>query len=227
MVENVPTHVAIIMDGNRRWARLKGLPTYKGHEVGVDALERAVKAAIKFGIKYLTVYTLSTENLRERSKLELSFLFSLLEKGIRDKLDVLDKNGVQVKCIGELTALPANVRKALAQVEQKLEQNNRLVLIIALNYGGREEIVQAVRKIKKETSKISEEDITNNLYTNSIPDPDLIIRTGGRVRLSNFLLWQSSYSELYFTDTLWPDFSEVEFKNALEEYNRRVRNFGR
>ena len=227
VIENIPTHVAIIMDGNRRWAASKGLPAYKGHKAGVNALETTVKAAVKFGIKYLTVYTLSTENLRERSKLEIPFLFSLLVRGVKEKLSVLEENGVRVKCIGNLSALPANVQKALVQVEQKLAKNKRLTLIMALNYGGRDEIVQAVIKIKKEPSKISEEDITNNLYTVGIPDPDLIIRTGGRVRLSNFLLWQSYYAELYFTETLWPDFSEIKLRNALHDYSERVRNFGR
>lgn len=227
MVGNVPTHVAIIMDGNRRWAASKGLPSRKGHEAGAETLEKVVKAAVKFGIKYLTVYTLSTENLQERSKLEMSFLFSLLEKGIKEKLAVLKENNVRVKCIGNLAALPGNVQSSLKLAQEELANKRDLTLIIAINYGGREEIVQAVRKIRQETVKISQEDIASNLYTTGIPDPDLIIRTGGRMRLSNFLLWQSSYSELYFTDTLWPDFSELGLKKALEDYNNRMRNFGR
>ncbi|OGY22710.1 MAG: di-trans,poly-cis-decaprenylcistransferase [Candidatus Woykebacteria bacterium GWB1_45_5] len=222
-----PCHVAIIMDGNRRWAADRGLSTNKGHQAGADTLEAVVKTAIKFGIKYLTVYALSAENLRGRSRLEISFLFSLLEKGVKERLSTLEENGVQVRYIGDLTALPVNVQNALTQAEQKLSKNKRLTLIIALNYGGRKEIVQAVRNIKKKINKISEGDIANNLYTVGIPDPDLIIRTGGQMRLSNFLLWQSSYSELYFTDTLWPDFSEKEFMLALESYSQRVRNFGR
>ena len=227
MNKNQPNHVAIIMDGNRRWAAARGLPIQKGHEAGIEALELAIRSAIKFGIKYLTVYALSTENLRGRSNFEISFLFSLLEKGIKEKLAVLEENGVSVKCFGDLTALPSRLQQLLAAVEERLSRNRRLFLNVAINYGSKEEIVQAVRKIDKNLGKISEEDIETHLYTAGIPDPDLIIRTGGQVRLSNFLLWQGSYAELYFTDTLWPGFTEKEFKEALQDYWQRKRNFGR
>lgn len=222
-----PNHVAIIMDGNRRWAKTRGLAIQKGHEAGADALEQTVRSAIKFGIRYLTVFTLSTENLRERSNFEISFLFSLLEKVVQKKLSILEENGVHLKCIGDLTGLPDKLQKILASAEERLSRNNRLFLNVAINYGSRDEIVQAVRKINKSPDEINEEDIEAHLYTAGIPDPDLIIRTGGQKRQSNFLLWQGSYAELYFTDTLWPGFTEKEFKKALKDYSQRKRNFGR
>ncbi|OGY24972.1 MAG: di-trans,poly-cis-decaprenylcistransferase [Candidatus Woykebacteria bacterium RBG_16_43_9] len=227
MSKTVPKHVAIIMDGNRRWASSKKLTANKGHEAGVESLEVMVKAAAEFGIKYLTVYALSTENLRQRSLLEMRFLFSLIKKGLEDKSPSLDKNGVHLRFLGDIAALPTEIQKSLKEVEQKLSKNKRIYLNIALNYGGRDEIVQAVKKANKQTSKIETKDIEANLYTDEVPDPDLIIRTGGQKRLSNFLLWQSAYAELLFTDTLWPDFGKNEFKKALTEYSDRIRNFGR
>jgi undecaprenyl diphosphate synthase len=215
------------MDGNRRWAAARNLSVRKGHEAGSDTLETIVRAAIKFGVKYLTVYALSTENLIERRESEISFLFSLLEKGIRDKLSLLVEKDVRLKCIGNLVALPSRLQKVIKEVEQASLKNKALFLNIAINYGGRDEIVHAVADNDKDPSKITKEDISNHLYTAGLPDPGLIIRTGGRMRLSNFLLWQSSYSELIFTNILWPDFSEKEFKDALKEYEKRVRNFGR
>lgn len=215
------------MDGNRRWAAARGLSVQKGHEAGSEALEAVIRSAIKFGIKYLTVFALSTENLRERSNFEISFLFSLLGKVIKEKLSLLAENGVRVKCLGDLAALPSRLQDLLLDVEEKLSKNTNLFLNVAINYGSRDEIVQAVKRIDKNPSEISETDIENHLYTAGIPDPDLIIRTGGQKRLSNFLLWQGSYSELYFTDTLWPDFTESEFRKALEDYQERKRNFGR
>lgn len=227
MDKNLPTHIAIIMDGNRRWATARGLSIQKGHEAGSEALETVIRSAIKFGIKYLTVFALSTENLRERSNFEISFLFSLLGKVIKDKLSLLAENGVRVKCLGDLTALPSRLQDLLRDVEEKLSKNTNLFLNVAINYGGRDEIVQAVRKINKSPSQINEEDIESHLFTAGISDPDLVIRTGGQQRLSNFLLWQASYAELYFTDTLWPDFGEKEFKKTLKNYEARKRNFGR
>ena len=226
-MENVPNHVAIIMDGNRRWAAARNLPGKKGHEAGSVALETVVKAAIKFRVKYLTVYALSTENLSERRESEISFLFSLLEKGIKDRLSLLVEKGIRLKCIGDLAALPPSLQKAIKEVEQDSLKNKALFLNIAINYGGRDEIVHAVVENDKNSSKITKDDISGHLYTAGLPDPDLVIRTGGQARLSNFLLWQSSYSELIFTDALWPDFSEKKFKAALKEYEKRVRTFGR
>jgi len=215
------------MDGNRRWAAARGLSANKGHEAGADTLEEIVKAATDFGIKYLTVFALSTDNLKERSNLEISFLFSLMEKVFREKLSTLNENGVQLKIIGNITSLPSRIRSFAREAERAVPKNTRLFLIVAFNYGSREEIVSAVRKLTKKASAVQEEDISNHLYTAGIPDPDLIIRTGGQKRLSNFLLWQGAYAELYFTETFWPDFVKEELKEAIEDYRKRKRNFGR
>lgn len=226
MRNELPKHVAIIMDGNRRWAKAQGLPFNKGHEAGVNALEIVVESAADFGVKYLTVYALSTENIKDRSSLELRFLFSLIKKGIAQKLQNLDKNGVSVKFFGDLSQLPVQIQNSLKEMERKLSKNKRLFLSIALNYGGRDEIINAVKKTKKPSDKITIKDIQNNLYTKDIPDPDIIIRTGGQMRLSNFLLWQSSYSELFFVAKMWPDFGRADLRRILDQYASRLRNFG-
>ncbi len=217
-------HVAIIMDGNRRWAKSRALSTKEGHKEGVEALERVVKAAIRMKIKYLTVYALSTENLKVREKSELKDLFSLIKNGFINKLPTLKKEGVGVNFIGNLKSLPLPVRKTLEATEKALVGNETLLLNIAINYGSREEILNAAKEAKG--IELTESTFSQFLYTKSIPDPDLIIRTGGQLRLSNFLLWQAAYSELFFTDTLWPDFNEAEFGKAIEEFYRRKRNFG-
>jgi len=221
-MELVPQHVAIIMDGNRRWAKAHGLTTGEGHSKGVDALEKILKQANILGIKFLTVYALSTENLKKRDKTELSELFSILSKGFTQKLPFLQKEEVRVQFLGEKEGLPAVVRKIMEQTEKALEKNTGPQLNIALNYGSRAEIVRAAKNLKD----FNEETFSQNLFTRNIPDPDLIIRTGGEKRLSNFLLWQAAYSELYFTDILWPDFGENEFTQAIEEFKNRKRNFG-
>lgn len=217
-------HVSLIMDGNRRWAKSKGLSTRDGHKEGVEALERVVKAAAKLQIEFLTVYALSTENLKERENAELKDLFSLIRSGFVSKLPTLKREGVKVNFIGNLAKLPLAVRKTLAATEKALAVNERLVLNIAINYGSREEILKAAGSLVGKEA--SEAEFADRLYTANIPDPDLIVRTGGQVRLSNFLLWQGAYSELYFTDTLWPDFGEKDFEKALKEFERRKRNFG-
>lgn len=225
MERNEIKHVAIIMDGNRRWAKQKGLEVKAGHKEGVEALERVVKAAAKSGVKYLTVYALSTENLKERKKTEISDLFSLMKDGFINKLPTLKKEGVRVKFFGDIDALPMVVKQILSQAEKKLADGKRLQLNIALNYGARSEIIQAVKQINP-SEKIDEESFSKLLFTKDIPEPQLLIRTGGQKRLSNFLLWQSAYSELYFTDKLWPDFGKEDFKLALEDFAQRKRNFG-
>lgn len=217
-------HVAIIMDGNRRWAKAKGVPAKEGHKEGVEALERTVKAAIKERVEYLTVYALSTENLKERQKSELQDLFSLIKAGFVNKLPILKKEGICVNFFGNLEQLPFSVRKILEATEKTLENNKTLFLNIAINYGSREEIIEAAKKADR--LGLNEEVFSQNLYTKGVPDPDLIIRTGGQQRLSNFLLWQVAYSELYFTDVLWPEFNENEFKKAVGEFEQRKRNFG-
>lgn len=221
----IPRHIAIIMDGNRRWAKEKGLKPSEGHKAGVDALERIVKESVKLGLDYLTVYALSTENLKNRDKLELGDLFTLLRQGFVEKLPILKKEGVRVSFIGEPEKLPAPARQALKKTESILSNEKNLNLIIALNYGSRAEIVRAARGVQSD-QEVTEVTFEKNLYTHSVPDPELIIRTGGEKRLSNFLLWQAAYSELYFTDQLWPDFDEKSLKQAINDYNLRKRNFG-
>jgi undecaprenyl diphosphate synthase len=220
-------HVGIIMDGNRRWAAKNGQRSIAGHEEGGKAFERAIKAAKKLGIRYLTVYALSTENLKSRKTAEVGFLFNLMRRVLRERAAEFEKEKINLRVIGDLSKLPGDLVTELRSLENKFPETGSLNLTIAINYGGREEIVSSVAKIVSKNKPINEENISNNLYTKDLPDPDLIIRTGGHKRLSNFLLWQGAYSELYFTDTLWPDFGEKEFKKALEEFTERVRNFGR
>ncbi len=220
------SHLAIIMDGNRRWAKERGQTAEEGHAAGVEALEKIVRACSKVGVEYLTVYALSTENLSSRSKIELSELFNLIQRGIVDKLPILKKEGIRIKFIGDTKALPLAVRQAVKLAESSLASGKGWQLNVAINYGSRAEIVRAVERMQENSQKPTEESLAAGLDTAGIPDPDLLIRTGGVQRLSNFLLWQSSYTELYFTDTLWPDFDEKELDKALAEFEKRQRNFG-
>lgn len=224
MQDSIPKHIGIIMDGNRRWAKQKNLAVSEGHRFGVEALEKTVSAAAKIGVKYLTVYALSTENLKERQKTEINDLFSIMKSGFLTKLPKLKKEGVKVNFFGDLKQLPLGVRQILIQAENVLKNGKTIQLNIALNYGARAEILRAAKKFNQK--KLTEEIFSNYLYTKDIPDPDLIIRTGGMKRLSNFLLWQGAYSELYFSDKLWPDFTEVDFATAIEDFKNRKRNFG-
>ncbi|HEY4694532.1 MAG TPA: polyprenyl diphosphate synthase [Candidatus Nanoarchaeia archaeon] len=221
----VPDHVAIIMDGNRRWAKQRGLPALAGHAAGVEALEKVVTLAAKKKIKFLTVYALSAENLQERGQSELAGLFSLIQKGLVTKLDRLVKEGVKLVFLGNIKALPTLVQKALGLALERSKGGKGLQLAVALNYSSRAEIVEAAQKASS-IKDLDETKFSNLLYTSPTADPDLIIRTGGQKRLSNFLLWQASYSELYFTDLLWPDFGEKDFERALEDFALRKRNFG-
>lgn len=227
---NIPEHIAIILDGNRRWARRRGLPDIKGHEAGADNLEKIVGEAEKLGIKTLTVWVMSTENIKERAKREIAGLFNLMMIGYKTKLRKMIDNGVRVSIIGEVTGLPKTIRKIIDEVRKTYIKNEAIKLNIALNYGGKKELVEAIKDIIKEgvdVNKINEQVIERHLYTNGIPDPELVIRPGGRVRLSNFMLWQTGYSELYFTKTLWPDFDESELKKAISWYQDQKRNFGK
>lgn len=228
--DNVPSHIAIIMDGNRRWARARNLPEIKGHEAGSEALEKVVEEAGKIGIKTVTVYALSTENIKERAKREIYGLFKLIQTNYRTKLKKMMKNGVKVSILGELSGLPETIKKLIKTLKKTYIENESIKLNIALNYGGQKELVRAVKEIVKEgidVNKISEETIDKHLYTNGQKPPELVIRTGGRIRLSNFLLWQTAYSELYFTKTLWPDFDGKELKKAIKWYQDQQRNFGK
>lgn len=226
----LPTHIAIIMDGNRRWARQKGLPDGKGHEAGAQNLQNIVEYCRDIGIKHLTVYALSTENWRKRPPLEVKNLFNLLISIVRKKAEEYRKSGIKFFVLGNFQAFPLKVKDAIkkilsiAVVEQKIQFN------MALNYGGRDEIVTAVKKIIAEkipVNKIDEKLISDYLYTKDQPDPDLVIRPGGEYRLSNFLLWQMSYAELYFTDILWPDFTPRELEKSIYWYQQRDRRMGK
>ncbi len=227
---NIPKHVGIIMDGNRRWATMKGLSVDEGHEAGAKNFDKVVKRAEELGVKNLTVYTLSTENWRKRSKKEVKGIFNLLLRIVKEKRKEYAKKGIKLFVLGNFQAFPRKVVRAIEQMLRIVLKHERMKVNLALNYGGRDEIIKAIKEIVKEeipAEKINEELVAKHLYTNGQPDPDLMIRTGGEIRLSNFLLWQLSYAELYFTDVLWPDFGSEEFNKAITEYQRRKRNFGR
>jgi len=223
-----PRHIAIIMDGNGRWARRKGLPRIEGHREGVKRVNEIIDAAIESGLEAITFYTFSMENWR-RPKREVNALMSLLHKYLKSEMQRLIDKGIVFKAIGNIGMLPARIQGLLRKFEERTRDNTGLKLISALSYGGRDEIVNAVRNIMRNgvgPQDVDEALIERYLYTAGIPEPDLIIRTSGEMRLSNFLLWQSAYSELYFTETLWPDFGRDEFLRAIREYERRERRFG-
>jgi undecaprenyl diphosphate synthase len=225
----VPLHVAIIMDGNGRWARARGLPRLAGHRAGVDNLRRVIEAATEFGIRYLTIYAFSTENW-SRPPDEVRGLLNILEDVIDRELQSLNKNGVQLRHIGRLERLSPELQAKVHQAVEMTQHNERLVLNIAWNYGGRDEIVEAVHRIMENgvlPDDVDEDLVSQYLYTAGIPDPDLIIRTSGELRASNFLIWQGAYAEWYVTPTYWPDFGRDELLEALWEYARRDRRFGR
>ena len=227
--KKIPKHIGIIMDGNRRWAAKKGLTAMKGHEAGVKALVKIVEHCLELGIETLTIYALSTENWRKRARKEVEGLFNLLLQAVEEKKEEYKEKGVRVAVIGDFQAFPRKVVKAIKEMLAVVKTHERLKVNVALNYGGRDEILRAVKKIVKQeipAKEINEEMFGHFLYTNGEPDPDLMIRTGGQERLSNFLLWQLSYSELYFTDTLWPDFSPRRLDQAIAEYQNRQRRFG-
>ena len=225
----VPLHVAIIMDGNGRWARDRGLPRLAGHRAGVDNLRRVLEAATEFGIRYLTIYAFSTENW-SRPPDEVRGLLNILEDVIDRELQSLNKNGVQLRHIGRLERLSPELQAKVHQAVEMTQHNERLVLNIAWNYGGRDEIVEAVHRMMENgvlPDDVDEDLVSQYLYTAGIPDPDLIIRTSGELRASNFLIWQGAYAEWYVTPTYWPDFGRDELLEALWEYARRDRRFGR
>jgi len=223
-----PEHIAIIMDGNRRWARARRLPLVRGYVAGGEALRRAVAACIREGVPYLTVFIFSTENW-QRSKTEVSTLMRLFEKYIKKATPEFVEKGVRLRIFGNRQQLPASLQKELDKSIKLTAKNKRLNLNLAMNYGGRDEIIQAVRKIVKskiKPSKISEKLISQNLYSAGVPDPDLIIRTSGEIRLSGFLAWQGVYSELLFVKKYWPDFGAADLKKAISEWQKRQRRFG-
>ena len=225
-------HVAIIMDGNRRWAKQKNLLPAVGHKKGVDSLKTALKSCHKFGVKYLTVYAFSTENWN-RKKEEVDFLMELLAHTIKNELKELNENQVVINFIGDLTKLNSKLQKILSDAVEKTKDNSGVNLQIAFNYGSRDELVNAVKNISQKVlnneislDDITEETVSAELYTSAVPDPDLLIRTGGEMRVSNYLLWQIAYSEILVTGQFWPDFDEKSMAEAILEFNRRQRRFG-
>ena len=230
--EKAPVHVAIIMDGNGRWARMRGLPRIEGHRRGVEAVRRAVRAAAELGVKYLTIYSFSTENWRRPAQ-EVADLMGLLKRFIRHDLAELHANSIRVRIIGDRQGLTTDIKVLLHEAEDLTRDNSGLTLVVAFNYGGRQEIVRAVRAIARlvkdgrlDPDSIDMQTIEGALDTEGIPDPDLVIRTSGEQRLSNFLPWQSAYSEFVFLSDFWPDFDEAVFKAAIDQYVGRERRFG-
>ena len=229
----LPQHVAVIMDGNGRWAKKRDLPRTAGHQAGAQAAERLIRfAGGQLGLRHLTLYAFSTENW-ERPAGEVDFLMELLDRFISEKIAEFESEGVRVVVSGDLARLPAALQQHVRNAIERTAENSTLILNVALNYGSRQEIVRACRMIaehvasgKIDPAKIDEHTISSSLYTSEIPDPDLIIRTSGEMRLSNFLLWQAAYTELYFSDTLWPDFGPDELLRAITQYQDRNRRFG-
>lgn len=228
-IHRLPTHVAIIMDGNGRWAAKRGLPRVAGHQAGTENLRRVIRACVEFGVKYLTLYAFSTENWG-RPKEEVDGLMHILADVIDRELEELHQEGVQLRHLGHLDELPETLREKVLKAIKTTENNQRLVLCLAFNYGGRDEIVCAFRDIMAEgiqPGDITPEVVNQHLFTAGIPDPDLIIRTSGEMRVSNFLIWQGAYSEWFITPTLWPDFGRDELYKALVDYSHRDRRYGR
>lgn len=227
--EKIPTHVAIIMDGNGRWARARGLPRLAGHRAGVENLRRVIEACVEFGVQYLTIYAFSTENW-DRPRAEVRGLINILEDVIDRELNELHKKGVQLRHIGDLDPLRPELQEKVRHAIDLTSDNRKLVLNVAWNYGGRAEIVHAIQRMLKDgisEGEIDEELVSRYLFTADSPDPDLVIRTSGELRVSNFLIWQSAYAEWYITPTYWPDFGRDELLQALRDYSQRERRFGR
>jgi undecaprenyl diphosphate synthase len=228
-LEKAPQHVAIIMDGNGRWALQRGLPRLAGHKAGTENLRRVIRSTVEFGVKYLTIYAFSTENWG-RPPEEVKGLMYILEDVIDRELNELHKEGVQLRHIGRLERLAPSLQEKVLDAIDVTKNNDRLILNIAFNYGGRDEIVQAIQRMMKDgvpPEKVTDELVSHYLYTVGVPDPDLIIRTSGELRVSNFLIWQAAYSEWYITPTFWPDFDKDEYRRALEAFSHRDRRYGK
>jgi undecaprenyl diphosphate synthase len=231
--DNLPKHLAIIMDGNGRWAKQKGLLRVLGHEKGTKSVRTTVETSAKLGIENLTLYAFSTENWN-RPKLEVDTLMKLLVNSLKKELTTLEKNNIRLNCIGNIDLLPAKAKEALLTVIEKTKNNTRMTLTLALSYGSREELLNAVKIISEKVKNniisidtLDESIINQHLYTHNLPDVDLVIRTSGEHRISNFLLWQIAYAEFYFTDVLWPDFKEEDLYKAIISYQKRERRFGK
>jgi len=221
-----PSHIAIIMDGNGRWGLKKYNDRNKGHYYGLQNINKVIKNCIKLKIKYLTLYTFSTENWN-RPKKEIEYLFFLFKFFYQKNFNKINKNNIRIKFIGDLKNIPADLRVIIKKIQEKTKNNNRITVVFAFNYGAKSELINAFKKIhKNKNNKISEELISNNLYTKYIPDPDILIRTGGEKRLSNFLLWQLSYAELFFIEKSWPDFNFLDLKKIVNKFSSIKRRFG-
>ena len=220
---NKLNHVAFIMDGNGRWGKKKNRNRNSGHYEGVKTVKKIVEASIKFKIPIVTFYVFSTENWR-RPKTEINFLFNLVNSYFKSELQNVIKNGIRINIIGEFSKLPHKLKKVLKETVKKTKKNKKIFVNLALNYGSKQELINAMKKIKYK--KITENSIRNNLYTKNISDPDILVRTGGKKRLSNFMLWQLAYTELYFLDKLWPDFMPIDLHKILKHYYKTKRNFG-
>jgi undecaprenyl diphosphate synthase len=227
-----PVHVGIIMDGNGRWAQARGLPRVEGHRQGAESVRRAVQASVELGVRYLTLYGFSNENWK-RPEFEVSALMGLLRLYLRREIDELDQRGVRIRFIGQRHRLAADIVALIEEAEARTHENIKLTLIVALSYGARQEITEAARAIaikaaagELDPASIDKNYVADHLETAGIPDPDLMIRTSGEKRVSNFLLWQLAYAELVFTDTLWPDFSRSDLEEAINEFHRRERRYG-
>jgi len=227
--KNLPKHIGIIVDGNRRWAKEKSLPTFAGHKKGAERIEKIVKYAQKLGIKIITIYAFSTENWK-REEEETSYLMELFETYARNKMEEANDLGIQIRILGDFRGLPDTLQETLTKLITLTRSNEKMIVNLALNYGGRDELVRTFRKLLHANitaAEISEELINYDLDTAGLPDPDMIIRTSGEQRLSNFLPWQSTYAELYFTKVRWPDFDKKQFDIALEEFQQRQRRMGK
>lgn len=229
----IPQHIAIIMDGNGRWAKQKGLPRVAGHKRGVDTVREIVEACAQIGVRYLTLYTFSTENWK-RPKDEVSTLMRLLLRSLKDRVKELNKNDIRLTTIGDITKLPLEVQKQLQTDIERTKNNKKMVLNLALSYSGRWELLEAMKSISRSITngkikpeQLTEETISNHLTTNGIPDPELLIRTSGEFRVSNFLLWQIAYTEFVIMDILWPDFKREDLYNAILQFQKRERRFGK
>ena len=232
-MSNELKHIAIIMDGNGRWAKKRNLPRSAGHKKGAETLQEIVKAASEMGIKYMTVYAFSTENWK-RDKEEVDYLMNLLRQYLKNELEEVNKQGGRILFIGEKDMLDSDIVTQMDNIESKTANNDKFTFIVALSYGSRAEILSAVKKISSLVARgdmtvrdIDENSFSSMLYTHNIPDPDLVIRTSGEQRISNYLLWQIAYSELFFTKTLWPDFTVAELKEIVDDFNSRERRYGK
>ncbi len=221
-----PSHIAIIMDGNGRWGLKKYNDRNKGHYYGLQNINKVIKNCIKLHIKYLTLYTFSTENWN-RPKKEIEYLFFLFKFFYQKNFNKINKNNIRIKFIGDLKNIPANLKVIIKKIQEKTKNNNRITVVFAFNYGAKSELINAFKKIhKNKKNKISEQLISNNLYTKNMPDPDILVRTGGEKRLSNFLLWQLSYAELFFIEKSWPDFNFLDLKKIVNKFSGIKRRFG-